>query len=65
MLRRRIAVGLIAALAMLTAVRHPTASITVLTHDAGDVAPQRMQAALDLGLVGVNLLVTWTAHRLR
>lgn len=65
MLRRRIAVGLIAGLAVVAAARHPTASIHVLTHDAGDVAPHRVQAVLDLGLVGVDLLVTWTAHQLR
>lgn len=65
MVRRRLAVGVVAALALVAAARHPTASITVLTHDAGDVAPHKMQAAVDLGLVGVNLLVTWTAHQLR
>lgn len=45
--------------------RHPTAEIQVLTHDVGDPAPHRVQAAVDLGLVGVKLLVTWTAHQLR
>ena len=45
--------------------RHPTANISVLTHDAADPAPHRMQAAVDLGLVGVSVLYTWTVKRLR
>ena len=53
------------ALLGLTAVRHPTADIRVFTHDAADPAPHRMQAAVDLGLVGVSVLYTWTVKRLR
>ena len=45
--------------------RHPTADFQLLTHEAGDPSPHRMQAAIDLGLVGVSLLYTWTAHQLR
>ena len=44
---------------------HPTADIQLLTHERSDPAPRRMQAAVDLGLVGVKLLYTWTAHQLR
>lgn len=36
------------------------ASIQILTHDQGDISPQRMQAVLDLGLVGVSVLITWS-----
>ena len=61
MQRRRIAIATIALLACIAAVRHPTASIEVLTHDAADLRPHRVKAALDLGLVGVDLLVTWTS----
>ena len=53
-----------AALALL-AVVHPTAHVRFLTHDIGDPSPHRMQAAVDLGLVGVSILYTWTAQRLR
>ncbi|MBX9815625.1 MAG: hypothetical protein A4S12_05795 [Proteobacteria bacterium SG_bin5] len=42
------------------AVRHPSADIRVLTHDAADQAPSRVQAAVDLGVMGVSLLVTWS-----
>lgn len=49
----------------LVAVRHPTADIRLITHDVGDPAPRRMQAAIDLGLVGVSVLYTWTVRSLR
>ena len=42
------------------AARHPTADIRLVTHDIGDPTPHRMQAAIDLGLVGVSFLYTWT-----
>ena len=66
MLRRRQMIAATGALTLIAlAVRHPTADIQLLTHDAADPAPHRMQAAVDLGLVGVKVLVTWTAHQLR
>ena len=46
------------------ALRHPSADIKVLTHDAADLSPRRVQAVVDLGIVGVSVLVTWTAERL-
>ena len=63
--RRRL--GFVVAALVLAAVgsRHPTADIQVLTHDATDVYPRRIHAALDLGLVGVELLYTWTSRQLR
>ncbi len=36
------------------------ASIQILAHDQGDVSPRRIQAVVDLGLVGVSVLVTWS-----
>lgn len=44
---------------------HPTADIRLLTHEASDPAPHRMKAAIDLGLVGVSVLYTWTERRIR
>lgn len=56
----------VAAVGLLLATAHrPTADIRILTHDATDPAPHRMQAAVDLGLVAVNVLYTWTVRRLR
>lgn len=42
----------------------PNATITIMTHRAGDVAPARFQAAVDLGLASATILVTWTADQL-
>lgn len=51
-------------LAVAAAARHPTADIEILTHQVGDPAPHRVQAAVDLGIVAVNFLLTWTAGRI-
>lgn len=63
--RRRLAIAGLALLVAGTAARHPTADIQVLTHEAQDLSPHRVQAAVDLGLVGFKVLVTWSAGRLR
>ena len=63
--RRRIAL-VVAALALVAiGTNQPTANLQILTHDARDLQPRRVQAALDFGIVGVKLLVTWTAGQLR
>jgi len=36
------------------------ADIRVLAHRPDDLAPQKMQAIVDLGLGSVSLLVTWS-----
>jgi hypothetical protein len=43
----------------------PTAAIRLLTHDATDPAPHRFNAALDLGIVAVSVVYTWTVDRIR
>ncbi|TGX54744.1 hypothetical protein E5A73_04620 [Sphingomonas gei] len=59
---------LIAAAALLAltllASPHPRADIRILTHRPGDLAPQRAQAIVDIGLASVSVLVTWS-RRLR
>ena len=60
--RRLIGMLLVAAAILAIAGRHPVADIRILTHRAGDVAPARMEAAVELGVVGLNLLVTWSVH---
>jgi hypothetical protein len=52
--------GLLALAVML--VRHPTADIRIITHDITDPAPHKIEAAVDLGVFAVSLLVTWTAR---
>ncbi len=64
-MRDRRAVLVVAGLALtVLAVRHPTADIRLITHEASDPSPHRMLAAVDLGLVGVSVLYTWTVNRL-
>lgn len=58
--RRMVIAGTGAALALI-ALRHPTADLRIMTHEARDTAPHRIQAAIDLGLVGFSILYTWTA----
>ncbi|MBB5709726.1 hypothetical protein [Sphingomonas xinjiangensis] len=36
------------------------ADITIVTHHQGDLSPQRMQAVVDLGIVGFSFLLTWS-----
>lgn len=60
---RKLIVAGAAALALL-AVNHPSADIRILTHDAGDPVPRQVKAAVDLGLMAVSVLVTWTGQRL-
>jgi hypothetical protein len=62
--RRTIAAALALTLAGVAVARHPTANIEILTHDSADPSPHRLQAALDLGIVAIKLLVTWTADHL-
>ena len=62
---RRIMVGIFALLALVAVARHPTADIQILTHQSADPTPHRVKAALDLGLVAVSVLVTWTGEHIR
>lgn len=58
--RRRWVLGVSAALLALLAMNPPSADLRIVTHDARDLAPHHMQAAFDLGLVGVSVLYTWS-----
>lgn len=64
MRKRRIMAGAVLALVALAALRQPNADIRIITHDSGDTAPHKVQAALDLGVLAVNILVTWTGRRI-
>lgn len=46
-----------------TTVRHPSADIRVIMHQAGDPDPRQVSAAVDLGVMAFSLLITWTAKR--
>jgi hypothetical protein len=62
MRRRRIIFmcGLLVLAAML--LRHPSADVRIITHDIADPAPRKIEAAVDLGVFALSLLVTWTAR---
>jgi hypothetical protein len=55
--RRKIVMAGGAALAL-----HPHADIEILTHQAGDLSPRKMQAVVDTGIFAVSVLVTWSRH---
>lgn len=38
----------------------PHADLEILTHRAGDSAPQQVHAAVDLGILAISVLVTWS-----
>lgn len=65
MRNRKAVVGIAILGVALLAARHPTADIRLITHDTRDPAPHQLRAAVDLGLVGVSVLYTWTVDRLR
>jgi hypothetical protein len=50
---------------VVVAVPRPTVNIRFVTHDHADPTPRTMQAAVDLGAVGVSIVYTWTVDRLR
>lgn len=63
MRNRRIALAAMAALLLLVGLRHPSADIRILSHDKGDSTPHQVSAAVDVGIMAVSILVTWTAKR--
>lgn len=63
MRERRIGMAVIALLLVALVARHPSADIRILAHDASDPAPRRVQAAMDMGIAAVSILVTWTSQR--
>ena len=61
---RRLIIGLCACAALLALARHPTADVRILTHEATAPMPHEVKAAVDLGLIGISVLYTWTARPL-
>ena len=61
--RRRFRIGIIVAALALFALASPhnRADIRILTHDKSDLSPHKLQAAIDVGIVAISVLVTWTA----
>lgn len=51
-----------AALLLVLGARHPLANLRIEAAAVGDMAPRRVQAVVDLGVIGVTLLYTWSDH---
>lgn len=64
MRRRPLVLAASALLLVAMVANHPSADLQVLTHDAADRSPNRVSAAVDLGVMAVTILVTWTSKRL-
>ena len=54
-----IAAAALLAIVMMGSPQH-RADIRILTHRSGDLAPQKVQAVLDIGLASISVLVTWS-----
>ncbi len=62
--RRRLVLAGSGLLLLAMVARHPSADIRVLTHDAADRSPHEVRAAVDIGVMAITVLVTWTSKRL-
>ncbi|MDO7842537.1 hypothetical protein [Sphingomonas immobilis] len=63
MRNRRLALLIGAALLLIAGVRHPSMDLRVITHDAADLSPHKVQAAVELGIASVSVLITWTSKK--
>lgn len=63
MRNRRIALAALVALLLVIGLRHPSADIRILNHDRSDTTPHQVSAAVDIGIMAISVLVTWTAKR--
>ena len=63
MQNRRMAFLFLAALMLVAVARHPSLDLRVITHDSADLNPHRVQAALELGVATVSVLITWTSKK--
>lgn len=64
--RFRIGIAIAAALALFVLISpHNRADIRILTAEQGDVSPRKMQAVIDLGIVAISVLYTWSEKAIR
>jgi hypothetical protein len=52
--------GAVALVVLVVRPPRPHADFEILTHRAGDTAPQQVHAAIDLGILAISVLVTWS-----
>ena len=65
MTRKRSVLIASGAIALLALARPFSAEVNVLTHDSGDLSPHRVRTAVNLGIVALDVLVTWSDGNLR
>lgn len=58
--RLMLVAGVIALTLAIVRPTRPHADLEILTHRAGDSAPQQVHAAVDLGILAISVLVTWS-----
>ena len=61
--KRRTGLIAVIALVVLLAWQTPSANLEIRMHDVTDAAPHKVEAALNLGVAAVSLLVTWSGDR--
>ncbi|WP_066726377.1 MULTISPECIES: hypothetical protein [Sphingomonas] len=57
--------GAIALLMAVVRPPRPHADFTIVTHRPDDAAPQRVHAAIDLGILAISVVVTWSSQLAR
>jgi hypothetical protein len=61
--RRRIGLAFALGVLLLSGLAmRPHANFELQMQDAADRAPHRMQAAVDLGVMAISVLITWTSR---
>lgn len=63
--KRKWVVGAVVAALAIAVVQPPSADLRILTHDAADRDPRKVEAAIDLGIAAFSLIVTWTQRAAR
>ena len=63
MRNRRIAFGAVMLLLFAAALQHPSSNIRVITHQRNDPAPHQVSVAVDLGVMAISFLFTWSGKR--
>lgn len=61
--KRRLGIAMLGLVAFAGIVRHPSVDVTVAANDPANPAAQRVQTRLDIGLVAISVLITWTRDR--
>ena len=64
MRNRRIAVALMVLAILIVSLRHPTANIQITTRNVADPAAHQVQAAVDVGVFAISVVVNMAGKKL-